>query len=395
MEPQRSIVWPIVLSILGSAVVFGGGGYYFARTQNPNTVATPINSSQPIVSLQPTETPIPLPAVSSSPLPVTLLYTEVSNTILTSTRLYEVDNIYRKVGDAKPELLATVGKIGEFPVSFTLSPDKKTLLINLESKLQTLDLTSKTLTTVFTPKNQVFGVVYSPDGTRLFVWDQKDDSRNYSIHDFNLGSKKDTILTQGTVDQFAYYPLHWRKDNIVVIGVGKGEFSTMASYNIATKKLVTTSGDPALGTLSQTGMRMATTGETIEDICNDFSGSTSSSQKIIDPISAKEYATIGSGTKDLSIIAFSPDDKSVAYSEVPPTTTKSDCDKSQAKTYYQTSVDSTGTATQVDNINALLNSWGLGENVYTSSKDGKSYSIYEQGKITVSSDHYLRIISAF
>ncbi len=40
MEPQKSMVWPIVLSILGSAVVFGGSGYYLANIKNSPITST-------------------------------------------------------------------------------------------------------------------------------------------------------------------------------------------------------------------------------------------------------------------------------------------------------------------------------------------------------------------
>lgn len=34
MKPQKSIVLPVLLAILGSGIVFGGGGYYLATTMN-------------------------------------------------------------------------------------------------------------------------------------------------------------------------------------------------------------------------------------------------------------------------------------------------------------------------------------------------------------------------
>lgn len=41
MDPQKSMVLPILLTLLGSGVVFGGGAYYLATVQNtPETVDT-------------------------------------------------------------------------------------------------------------------------------------------------------------------------------------------------------------------------------------------------------------------------------------------------------------------------------------------------------------------
>ncbi len=375
-----------------------GGGYYLGTQKKVDTQVTPTPySTTDIITSTPLST-TPTPKVSSTPLSTTLLYTEVSGTVNTPGRAYDVVKIFRKVGSAKPELLATVGKAGEFPSSFVLSPDKKTLLINLESKLQALDLSSKALTTVFTPKKQVFDLVYSPDGTRIFIWDQiyapSNNDYAYYVHDFNLSTKKDTILAQGTEQQI-YYPVEWRKDDVVVLGIPKGEFSGIASFNVATKKLYTTPGNFSQGVVSQTGMRMATYEKSIDDACNSFSGSANSTHKIIDPVSGKEYANIGASDKRVSVIAFSPDDEMVAYSEQASRTSQNDCDQEQSSTYYQASAESTGTPTVVNDIDALLNSWGLGEYAYASTKDGKAWSIYEQGKVTVSSNSPLRVISAY
>ena len=45
---------------------------------------------------------------------------------------------------------------------FVLGPDKKTLYINLENKIQTLDLNSGKLTDLFTAKKEVAGMAFSP-----------------------------------------------------------------------------------------------------------------------------------------------------------------------------------------------------------------------------------------
>ncbi len=397
MEPQKSIVLPIIVTILISAVLFGGGGYYWAKTTTTAPTPAAIASPTTIVT-QVATTATPTPKPSTTPLSATLLYTEVSNTINTATRSYDVVKIYRKSGTAKPELLATVGKAGEFPSSFVLSPDKKTLLINLESKLQALDLTTKSLTTLFTPKKQVFGLVYSPDGSRLFIWDQiyapSNNDYGYYVHDFNVSSKKDTILAQGT-NQDIYFPMAWRSDDTVVLSLPKGESSSLASFSLATKKVTETPGNYSSGTISQTGMRMAVYDKSVEDVCSTFSGTAFSSHKIIDPVSGKEYASVGSSSKMVSVIAFSPDDKNVAYTEQSPRKDQSECDKDQLSTYYQAATESDSTAIAVKDIDTLLNSWKLGENAYASSKDGKAWTISEQGKVTITATSPLRVIATY
>lgn len=55
MEPQKSIVLPLVLSVLASAIVFGGFGYYLANSKNDNetTIVTPTYTTLPITSTPP------------------------------------------------------------------------------------------------------------------------------------------------------------------------------------------------------------------------------------------------------------------------------------------------------------------------------------------------------
>jgi hypothetical protein len=395
--PKKPSIRLIVIGLIILISSLSVGGYYLGAsslTQN-----NPVTKISPAPITQSTPTVTVTPSVITSLISATLLYTEEKESIHSGTRSYPVVDIYRKVGDAKPELLATVGKVEEYPKGFILSPDKKTLLINLESKLQALDMSTKTLTTIFTPKKQVYSdVVYSPDGNRLFIWDQlyapTNNDTNYFVHDFNLNTKKDTIVTQGAEEQI-YYPLVWRSDNIVILGVAKGDFSSVASFNISTRKITDTPGDIATGPISRSGMRMAVMDKSIGDICNDFSASADSTQKIIDPVSAKTYTTIGSSQKIVTVLGFSPDEKKVAYSEQSPWKNKDDCSKEIPSTYYEASTENTDTPKMVTNIDALLNSWGLGERADESTNDGKSWTITEQGKTTISSNKELRVIATY
>ncbi len=59
MEPQKSILMPIVLSVLVSGVVFGGVGYYIATTHKINSpailyTATPTTQTTPTSAVSPT-----------------------------------------------------------------------------------------------------------------------------------------------------------------------------------------------------------------------------------------------------------------------------------------------------------------------------------------------------
>jgi len=72
MEPQKTIVLPIVLSILGTAVVAGGAAYYFGTNQSSNQPTT-VATIAPKVAVTPTS------IVSMSPTPTSQAPTVTSD----------------------------------------------------------------------------------------------------------------------------------------------------------------------------------------------------------------------------------------------------------------------------------------------------------------------------
>ena len=74
--------------------------------------------------------------VSDEKVPV-VIYAEEVDSVDVDGRNWPTVNIFKKTGNNLPELLLeNVGKVGEYPNSYMLYPDKSKLLINLESKLQ-------------------------------------------------------------------------------------------------------------------------------------------------------------------------------------------------------------------------------------------------------------------
>ncbi len=68
MEPQKSIMIPVALTVLVSAIVFGGLGWYLASNQSvpaTQTTATPVAQ----VSLTPTAKTTPTPTASTTTTP--------------------------------------------------------------------------------------------------------------------------------------------------------------------------------------------------------------------------------------------------------------------------------------------------------------------------------------
>jgi hypothetical protein len=288
-----------------------------------------------------------------------VIYVEEVTTTNEADRTWPTVNILRKVGSNEPEVLAQVGGVGAYPGSFFLSPDHKFLLINLESKLQILDLSTNEIRDLFIPKRQALSASYSPDGKELFIWDQayapKDGNNSYYVHRFTIADGQDHILKQGS-DAGPMVGSYWRDDNKVVLEEGHGDFSRPFIFNLDTNELVKTPGDLTPALLSQNGKIMAVYKDSVPDVCNDYSGAADSVYDVVDPVTADVLGTIGGSGNRVTVLAFSPSGKEAIYVAEKPWTKRDDCTKASQQTYYKVQV-ATGSAEKLDNAIEVLKSW--------------------------------------
>lgn len=358
MQPQSPVPMTpnnkpkiVVVTLSVAVVLIVGVGLYL--WQKPSTSETPDTSASPSQNNTTEASP-----TTQSVTPV-VIYTQQIKKTDNESRSWPTVKILRKIGNAEPETLAEVGKVGEYPNSYQLSPDKKFLLINLESKLQILDLTTRELKDLFIPKRQVLSTSYSPDKTQLFIWDQKyaprDGDNSYYLHSFTISSRKDEILKQG-VSESPFFGQTWREDNKIVLSEAHGEFSTPHYFDLANNQIVKTPGNYASGLLSESGKAMAVAKDRTADICNDFSGDASSIYNTIDPVSGKILGTVGLPNNRVAILAFSPNDAEAFYQAEKPWTNREDCNKTAEKTYFKVQI-ATKQATKINNPAELLSSW--------------------------------------
>lgn len=387
----------VAISLMLIMLVFltGCNLQYLSQTQSNNqaSVTQQLNTTNSQIVSPTAETPI---AEHGS----VIIYSQQVKTTDNGSRLWSTVKIMRKIGNSEPETLAEVGGVDEYPNNYQLSPDNKFLLINLESKLQILDLTTKELKDLFTPKRQVLSVSYSPDGKKLFIWDQKygsiDGNNNYYVHLFTIASQQDQILKQGT-NISPFFGTIWRDDNKVILNEAHGEFFTLNYFNLTNNQILKTPGNFASGLLSQSGKVMAVVKNAVDDVCNDFSGSASSVFNVVDPVSGKILGTIGGSGNRVSVLAFSPDDKEALYEAEKPWTNRDDCDKkTEEKSYYKVQV-ATGQFTKLSNSSDVLKSWNknyVGATIkYDPNKSIWSIAINDQTITT--SDKELNIAGQF
>ncbi|MCB9802984.1 hypothetical protein H6761_03135 [Candidatus Nomurabacteria bacterium] len=375
------IAMAIVFGIIGVIAITG---FFVKREFNKQKNVVDVQSDDGWLTYTNEKTPV-------------LIYIQEIVKTGSDSRAWPTVQIIGKVGDSDPELLAEVGKEDEYPVGYKLSPDNKSLLINLESKLQILNLVTKELKDLFVPKQQVASISYSPDGKQLFIWDQKYGQQNgeYYAHIFDIITHKDQILKQGNIEG-SFFSVAWRDDGNVTMYKAMGDFARSYYFNLATNELRETPNSYTTGVVSTSGKLMSTIKKHIPDICNDMSGSAPSLYNIIDPVSGNVLGMVGKANYSVDIIAFSSDDKEVFYRAGKPWTNREDCDKNIENKYFTTLIN-TGESNVVINPSEIISSWA-GNYIGASSKYNykeNTWSILINDEPLITSDKRLQIAGQF
>ncbi len=386
MSPNNNGKFVIVLStmlILSTSF----GLYLWQKSSIPKEVTNESSLPVPTETLQNTQSSVPV-----------IIYTERIKETMTESRLWPTEKILRKVGGAQPEILAEVGKVGEYPNNYNLSPDKKFLLINLESKLQILDLTTKELKDLFTPKRQVLSASYSPDSTQLFIWDQEwapqDGNNSYYIHRFTISSRKDEILKQG-MNGTLFFSGVWRDDGKVLLNEPRGDSLRPYYFEFASNQIVRTPGNYTAGLSSEKGTSMAIEQDWTGDLCNKYSGGATSAYRIIDPVSGETLGTFGMPNNRVKILAFSPNDSEIFYQTERPWTSEEDCNKIAEKSYFKAQIGTNQTV-PVSNPGELLSNWsGNHVGAVLNYAHPNIWSILINGQSIITSNAELRIAGQY
>lgn len=355
-QQKNSLILGITIGLLMALII--GGIYFFINNKQAN------NRSSVEQQASKEKTPV-------------VIYTEETSKTEAKNRSWPTVNIYKKTGtdpSAKPELLTSnIGKVGEYPNSFTLSPDKKSLFINLESKLQKLDLATKNLTDFFTPKKQIQSFIISEDGKRMYIWDQiyaASDDYEYALHQIDLTANTSTILKEGTLPDGTFIFInHERSDGILTLSQALGEAWHPWYFDLKTKelqKMQNTYPSPWLSE-SDHGKYLMDKASDVPTICNDFFGALPSTYDILSIPEGKKIDSFGTKGQAIDILGYNKDDTEVLFATYPSLEKSDSSDYSEMqkqcqkydppKTYYRLKIG-TGTVTPVSDHRELLASWG-------------------------------------
>lgn len=341
-------------------------------------------------------------AKTGEPASPYLIYAETISEVNNSDRSWPTKNIYRTSNGTSKEFLVTVGKVGEFPGRFFLSPDKNSLYINLESKLQVLNLSTKQLSDVLNAEYSIGTLVFSSDGQSMMVWDQKyaSSDKHYALHRVNLSTKQDTIVKTGILEDDPDYlePYSWRDDSKIAMIEPLGEAVKYWYFDLEDLSIKQAHiGDVGFGYAEgQLGKLLAVPTTTIANICNEMSGLSPNGYEIIDNISGSKTAGFSVPGVEVNLVGFSADDKDLLYYTSPLATNDDECLATRAKSYYKYNIAS-DTSVPVADFPTLLSEWQIDKigADFSNSLDGKANNILLDGKVAITSEKYLEIIAEY
>lgn len=310
----------------------------------------------------------------------TILYQQEISSIQTEDRSWPTVKLWKKAPGKDPESLAEVGRVHEYPVGFVLSPDKKFLVINLETKVQMLDLTTRELRDLsLVPKQTINSIVFSSDGQKLLMGDGFNGAENseFYLHQYSLTENKDTVRkianAPGSSHEIPIGGFHlstWRSDNIVLVLEAKGEAGRWWYIDLNAEygdpQFIPTNHDIwASYIVNSSGHFVSKEKGFIPDPCNDFDGAAVSTFEMIDPITNKSFGVIGDQKTALDIVAISSDDKEILYMTHPiAKKVPEDCDKKEYSFFKAVRGDS-GKVMMVSDFESLLSSWHVQTNQWS------------------------------
>lgn len=304
----------------------------------------------------------------------------------------------QKDNEEQRVLVEEIGKVGEYPGDFEFSPDKKSLFINLESRLVAVDLETGEQKDVFIPKKQIESYVFVDDGKKIIVWDQLYASQDfeYFVHEVDLATGESQQIHQGDADGRYFFINKLRDDGMLLLVQAAGEASSPWLFDLNTKDLkpVPEHENPALYVgYSGQGKYLIVPDQMLGDACNELFGAAPSVYAFIDPLTGETVGTIGDEAMHTQIIAMSDDDSEVLYAEFLPSTDPQLCKTPTAsQSFYRASVVGDGRPEPVANHLVLFSKWAperAGFDYIPLTEGGASLVYYDQPFVTLSSGQNL------
>ncbi len=344
---------------------------------------------------------LPLASHAATTQPV-IIYTVQTSSSNDGSRLWVTLDVYKKTGNAQPVRLATVGKVGEYPTDFVLSPHHTAMAINLEKKIELLNIATKEIKTIATAKYQFSSMSFAADGQQLVVMDNVVGNAPFALRSFNLKDGNEKTIKSGLTTDFtknaAYLFAAWRNANTILVtqGCGDAPCSGHPWYVDTTTGKISTAPTYA----APTPFADVVTSYTA-DGCNQFSGVTANGVKFLSVSTGKQIGSLYNKNWAIAVDRFSPDLKQVLFYNTaiaPSGTNPSDC-PAYPKRYYFTMAFAGHVVTKISDLPALLRSWNAddtGATVQHKTIQGKeTWQIFRGNTIILTSTKGLEVRGQF
>ncbi len=363
---QRSYV--LIIGVPTLLLLVGVYAYmkYF-QTQIP-IMSVMVEQKQSQTS-QPTPTISIIDVATSTPSNLVTLFAVADSGTTTSEREWTTYAIWRKVGNHKSEVLATVGAVGEFayPSTMQLSPDHHYLAIGLESKLDVLDLVTGSLKTIFLPKSVVGnGVAFSPDSTHVAVSDgseytpPENGSALYSV-DVRSGERT-ALYTSSTTQEFAE-AVAWRSDGNIILSyrVPKGSGPTIYTYfSPVDNQLHQLGSSPVLDHPSSSGKYFVMARAIAADPCQQGEMGASDAAtgiSMVDPIASTTVVSYVPANEIVDHIEYSPDETHILFGTHSVSACKTDTKQQMIEQYWTLPIVANAQPTRVVSVDEVHTQW--------------------------------------
>jgi hypothetical protein len=388
-----------ILLLLLVVVILGAGvfTYFFVHRSGAASLGPQVPIGPNIIA---TDTPVTSEVFSSTqtnvqnsamPSSLVLIYSTIASSTMTQNRLWQNLNIWKKVGNAAPELVGQSGAVGEYAAAEVVSPTHNYLAINLEQSVDIIDLQTKQKRRVLNGAQWVIGVGFSLDGSKLFITDGASYVNNAvkKFHTIDLATGADTVVTPDqSIPEIE--PVLWRKDGLLLYYPVsyKDCGSHMESFSFVTGKSALSFEEYGL---SADGM--AALGSSVESVpspyLNEMCGPDKlpTIVKVVEPVTGKVLGRVGKSGEPLTFVSFSPDNTQVLF--------KTSTDQKKY-TYYLQDVSATSTPVAVSDPNTLLATWkaNTGPVSYLNQYE-VSHSLFVDGKPIVTSDQSPILIAQY
>ncbi len=327
-----------------------------------------------------------------------IIYTEEVKSISETSRTWVTVKVWEKVGNKKPVLVATVGKVGEYPTEFKLSPDHKMLAINLEKKIRLVNMADHTAITLAHAKYWFSSVDFSADSKKIVAMDYEIGKAPYAIRVFSLANNSETVVKQGVSSDFAsdtaVLSATWRSKGAILVQQGCGDGGCPTGpwdVNVKTGAITTAP------TYASPDPLVAVSSSYIPSGCNQFSGTAINGFKILNVATGKQVGQLKNATMSIGVTGFSPDNKQVLFyntAVVKSMTVDPNSCPDYPTRYYYTMTFAGHVVKKVDNLQMVLRDWNLpntNSQQRYNHKTSRTDQIFRNGKVIIQSKNVLQL----